>query len=69
MIIERLNSILIYDDGEGMNKDIAEKDVKVEIDILEVRIPQKTVLDDNFAKSMGAVDLNDFKEKVTLKCF
>ena len=46
------------------NKDIAEKDVKVEIDILEVRIPQKTVLDDNFAKSMGAVDLNDFKEKV-----
>ena len=46
------------------DKDIAEKDVRVEIDILEVRIPQKKVLDDNFAKSMGAIDLNDFKEKV-----
>ena len=46
------------------DKDIAEKDVSVEIDILEVRVPQKKVLDDNFAKSMGAIDLNDFKEKV-----
>ena len=46
------------------NKDIAEKDVKVEIDILEVRVPQKKVLDDNFAKTMGAVNLNDFKEKL-----
>ena len=46
------------------NKDIAEKDIKVEIDVLEVRIPQKKVLDDNFAKTMGAVDLNDFKEKL-----
>ena len=46
------------------DKDIAEKDVRVEIDILEVRVPQKKVLDDNFAKSMGAIDLNDFKEKV-----
>ena len=46
------------------NKDIAEKDIKVQIDVLEVRIPQKKVLDDNFAKTMGAVDLNDFKEKL-----
>ena len=46
------------------NKDIAEKNVKVEIDILEVRVPQKKVLDDNFAKTMGAVNLNDFKEKL-----
>jgi len=46
------------------NKDIAEKDVRVEIDILEVRTAKKKVLDDNFAKSMGAIDLNDFKEKV-----
>ena len=46
------------------DKDIAKKDVRVEIDILEVRVPQKKVLDDNFAKSMGAIDLNDFKEKV-----
>jgi len=46
------------------DKDIAEKDVRVEIDILEVRVPQKKVLDDNFAKSMGAIDLNDFKEKI-----
>jgi len=46
------------------NKDIAEKDIKVEIDILEVRVPQKKVLDDNFAKTMGAVNLNDFKEKL-----
>ena len=46
------------------DKNIAEKDVKVEIDILEVRIAQKKVLDDNFAKTMGASDLNDFKEKV-----
>ena len=40
------------------DKHIAEKDIKVEIDVLEVRIPQKKVLDDNFAKTMGAVDLN-----------
>ena len=46
------------------DKDIAEKDIKVEIDILEVRVPQKKVLDDNFAKTMGAVNLNDFKEKL-----
>jgi len=46
------------------NKDIAEKDVKVEIDILEVRVAQKKVLDDNFAKTMGAANLKDFKEKV-----
>ena len=46
------------------NKEIAEKDVNVEIDILEVRIPQKKVLDDDFAKSMGATDINDLKEKV-----
>ena len=46
------------------NKDIAEKDVRVEIEILEVRVPQKKVLDDNFAKTMGATDLNNFKEKV-----
>ena len=46
------------------DKDIAEKDVRVEIDILEVRVPQKKALDDNFAKSMGAIDLNDFKEKI-----
>ena len=46
------------------DKDIAEKDVRVEIDILEVRVPQKKSLDDNFAKSMGAIDLNDFKEKI-----
>jgi len=46
------------------NKNIAEKDVKVEIDILEVRVPQNNVLDDNLAKTMGAKDLNDFKEKV-----
>ena len=46
------------------NKDIAEKDIKVEIDILEVRVPQKKVLDDNFAKTMGAKDINDFKKNV-----
>ena len=46
------------------NKDIAEKDVKVDIDILEVRVSKKKELDDNFAKTMGATDLNDFKEKV-----
>ena len=46
------------------NKDIADNDVNVKIDILEVRVPQKKVLDDNFAKTMGAVDLKDFKEKV-----
>ena len=46
------------------NKNIAEKDVKIEIDILEVRIPQKKVLDDDFAKSLGAADINDLKEKV-----
>ena len=46
------------------NKNIAEKDVKVEIDILEVRIPQKKVLDDDFAKTLGASDVNDLKEKV-----
>ena len=46
------------------NKDVADNDVNVKIDILEVRFPQKKVLDDNFAKTMGAVDLKDFKEKV-----
>tara|TARA_Y100000590_G_scaffold63310_1_gene67939 strand:- start:1240 stop:2550 length:1311 start_codon:yes stop_codon:yes gene_type:complete len=46
------------------NKDVADNDVNVKIDILEVRVPQKKVLDDNFAKTMGAVDLKDFKEKV-----
>ena len=46
------------------NKDIAEKDVKVEIDILEVKVPKKRILDDNFAKTMGANDLNNFKERV-----
>ena len=46
------------------NKDIAEKDVNVEIDILEVKVSKKNVLDDNFAKTMGATDLNDFKEKL-----
>ena len=43
---------------------IAEKDVKVEIDILEVKVAQEKVLDDNLAKSMGAKDLNDFKDRV-----
>ena len=46
------------------NKDVADNDVNVKIDILEVRVPQKKVLDDNFAKTMGAVDLKDFKEKI-----
>ena len=46
------------------NPDVAEKDVKVEIDILEVQVSQKKVLDDNFAKTMGAKDLSDFKNKV-----
>ena len=46
------------------NKNIAEKDVRVEIDILEVRVAKKKVLDDTFAKTMGATDLNDFKDKV-----
>ena len=46
------------------NKNIAEKDVKVEIDILEVRIPQKKVLDNDFSKSLGASDINDLKEKI-----
>jgi len=46
------------------NKDIAEKEVRVEIEILEVRAPQKRILDDNFAKTMGATDLNNFKERV-----
>ena len=46
------------------DKNIAEKDVRVKIDILEVRVPQKKVLDDNFAKTMGAENLNDFKEKL-----
>ena len=46
------------------NKDIAEKDVKVEIDILEVKAPKKRILDDNFAKTMGATDLNNFKDRV-----
>ncbi len=46
------------------NKDIAEKDVKVEIDILEVKEPKKRILDDNFAKTMGATDLNNFKDRV-----
>ena len=46
------------------NKDVAEKDVNVEIDILEVKVPKKQSLDDNFAKKMGATDLNDFKSKV-----
>ena len=46
------------------NKNIAEKDVRVEIDILEVRVAKKKVIDDTFAKTMGATDLNDFKDKV-----
>ena len=46
------------------NKDIAEKDVKVDIDILEVKAPKKRILDDNFAKTMGATDLNNFKDRV-----
>ena len=46
------------------DKNIAEKDVRVKIDILEVRVPQKKVLDDNFAKTMGAKDINDFKKNV-----
>jgi trigger factor len=46
------------------NKDIAEKDVNVKIDILEVKVAQEKVLDDNLAKSMGAKDLNDFKDRV-----
>ena len=55
---------IITQDMDFPNKNIAEKDVKVEIDILEVRIPQKKVLDDDFAKSLGASDVNDLKEKV-----
>ena len=46
------------------NKDIAEKDVNVKIDILEVKVAQEKVLDDNLAKSMGATDLNYFKDRV-----
>ena len=46
------------------NKDIAEKDVNLKIDILEVKVAQEKVLDDNLAKSMGATDLNDFKDRV-----
>ena len=46
------------------NKDIAEKDVNVKIDVLEVRIAKQKPLDDDFGKSMGAKDLNDFKDKV-----
>ena len=46
-----------------MNKNIAEKDVKIEIEILEVRVPKKKALNEEFAKSMGATNLEDFKKK------
>ena len=47
-----------------MNKEIAEKDVKVEIEILEVRVAKEKIIDDEFAKTMGAKDLQDFKKTI-----
>ena len=47
-----------------MNKNIAEKDVKIEIEILEVRVPKKKALNEEFAKSMGATNLEDFKKNL-----
>ncbi len=47
-----------------MNKDIADKDVKIEMEILEVRVPKKKILNDEFVKSMGAQSLDEFKTNV-----
>ena len=47
-----------------MNKEIAEKDVKVEIEILEVRVVKEKIIDDEFAKTMGAKNLEDFKKPI-----
>ena len=46
------------------NKNVADKDVQVSIDILEVRIAKKKILDNEFAKSMGSKDLEGFKNNV-----
>ena len=46
------------------NNEIADKDVEVKIEILEVRIPKQKTLDDNFAKSMGSNNITEFKNTV-----
>jgi len=46
------------------NNEIADKDVEVKIEILEVRIPKQKTLDDDFAKSMGSNNMTEFKNAV-----
>ena len=45
-------------------KELANKKTKFECKILNVKEPIKNVIDDNFAKIMGAKDLNDLKKLI-----
>ena len=45
-------------------KELANKKTKFECKILNVKEPQEKKIDDNFAKAMGAKDLNDLKKLV-----
>ena len=45
-------------------KELANKKTKFECKILQVKKPKVTEIDDNFAKSMGAKDINDLKKLI-----
>jgi len=45
-------------------KELANKKVKFECKVLNVKSPKENIIDDNFAKIMGAKDLNDLKRLI-----
>jgi len=45
-------------------KELANKETKFECKILNVKAPTENKIDDNFAKTMGAKDLNDLKKLI-----
>ena len=45
-------------------KELANKNTKFECKIINVKQPKENKIDDNFAKTMGAKDLNDLKKLI-----
>ena len=56
-----MNSVL---PGNHPKKELANKEAKFECKILNVKKSKENKIDDNFAKTMGAKDLNDLKKLI-----
>jgi len=59
--LKNLNSVL---PGNHPKKELANKEAKFECKILNVKKSKENKIDDNFAKTMGAKDLNDLKKLI-----